>query len=250
MKLTLLIPASALLLGAVTTLLGADAAPAVPIPAAAPVRKFTESEMLEMLGWLAGNSTQLSQFNFTEAELAAINKGFANASAGKESPFKQEEIQDQFGTYMDGKVAVARKAAAEKASAAGAKNKADGEKYLAEKKAQKGVTALPSGLLYEIVQPGKGANPKATDTVRVNYTGALIDGTIFDATSKHTPVEPSEFPLNGVIPGWTEGIQKINKGGKIKLYIPSDLAYGTDGRPPVIPPNATLVFDVELIDIK
>ena len=114
------------------------------------------------------------------------------------------------------------------------------------------------------MKPGTGAYPKSSDTVKVIYTGMLIDGTVFDATSRH-PDEaasnaagkfvatklPDEFPLSGVIPGWTEGIQKLNKGGKIKLYVPSELAY-RDNPPPGSPiqPGATLVFEVELIDIK
>lgn len=248
MKLTRLLPAAALLLGSPAALLAADAAPAA--PTAAPTKKFTEPELLEALGWLAGSRVGLADFGFSDEELVAISKGFVAATGGKPMPFKQEEIGDQFAAYMEARQKVAMEKMQAKQAEEGKKNKADGEKFLAAKKAQPGVTALPSGLLYEITQPGKGANPKATDTVRVNYTGMLIDGTIFDATSKHTPVEPSEFPLNGVIKGWTEGIQKINKGGKIKLYIPSDLAYGDEGRPPVIPAGATLVFEVELLDIK
>ncbi|MEI6860773.1 MAG: FKBP-type peptidyl-prolyl cis-trans isomerase [Verrucomicrobiota bacterium] len=262
MKSSLLIPASALLLGALTALPAADSAPAVPIPAAAPARKYTDAELLEMLGWLAGNSTQLSQFNFTEAELAAVTKGFASASSGKEAPFKQDDIQEQFSKYMEDKVTVARKAMADKQAEQSKKNTADGEKFLADKKTQKGVVTLPSGLLYEITQPGTGAFPKATNTVRVIYTGMLVDGTVFDATSKHADDAASqaagkfvaskwdEFPLDQVIPAWTEGIQKINKGGKLKLYVPANLAYGDKGSPPVIQPGSTLVFEVELIDIK
>ena len=222
MKLTLKLSASVLLLGALTALPAADlpAAPAAPAAVTAPARKFADAELLEMLGWLAGNSTKLNQFNFTETELVAVNKGFASAVAGKEAPYKQDEIEEQFTKYMNAKVEVAQKAADEKQSAQGKVNKEAGDKFLAGIKDKKGVTALPSGLLFEILTPGKGASPKPTDTVRVNYTGTLIDGTVFDATSKHSPAEPSEFPLDGVIAGWTEGLQKINKGGKIRLYVP------------------------------
>ena len=90
--------------------------------------------------------------------------------------------------------------------------------------------------------------------MKVHYTGTLVDGKKFDSSLQPrqpgAAIEPAEFPLGGVIPGWTEGLQKINKGGKIKLYVPSDLAYGDEGRPPTIPPAATLVFDVELLDVK
>jgi FKBP-type peptidyl-prolyl cis-trans isomerase len=249
MKLTRLLPAAALLLGSPAALPAADAPPAVAAPAA-PAKKFTEPELLEALGWLAGSRVGLADFGFSDEELAAVSKGFVAATGGKPMPFKQEEIGEQFSAFMEARQKVAMEKMQAKQAEDVKKNKAAGEQFLAAKKAQAGVTALPSGLLFEVTQPGKGANPKATDTVRVNYTGTLIDGTIFDATSKHTPVEPSEFPLNGVISGWTEGIQKINKGGKIKLYIPSNLAYGDEGRPPAIPPGATLVFEVELLDIK
>src|SRR5215216_581442 len=114
-------------------------------------------------------------------------------------------------------------------------------------KENKAVVELPSGLRYEIVAEGSGASPKPTETVRVHYTGKLIDGTVFDSSVQRG--EPAEFPLDQVIPGWTEGIQKMKKGGKIKLYVPPQLAYGDDGRPG-IPPGSTLVFDVELLDIK
>jgi FKBP-type peptidyl-prolyl cis-trans isomerase len=229
-----------LLLGTFTTLSAADSAPAVPIPAVAPAKKYSEAEILEFLGWFLGTRTGIAPFEFNDAEMATITKGFATAASGKESPIKPDEIGEQFSAYMDTR----QKAAMEKQTA-------KQEKFLTDKKAQPGVTALPSGLLYEVVKSGSGAFPKATDTVKVNYTGTLIDGTVFDATSKHSPPEPSEFALNQVIPGWTEGIQKINKGGKLKLYIPAKLAYG-DNPPPGSPilPGSTLVFEVELLDLK
>ena len=105
----------------------------------------------------------------------------------------------------------------------------------------------PSGLRYEVVQPGDPTPPKPTETVKVNYTGALVDGTVFDSSEKSGA--PAEFPLDGVIAGWTEGIQKIGKGGKIKLYVPPQLGYGDEARPG-IPPGSTLIFNVELLDIK
>ncbi|HKB90236.1 MAG TPA: FKBP-type peptidyl-prolyl cis-trans isomerase, partial [Opitutaceae bacterium] len=119
--------------------------------------------------------------------------------------------------------------------------------FLTEVKKKPGVTTLPDGLAYEIVKPGEGAFPKPEQTVKVHYTGTLINGNKFDSSVDRG--EPAEFVLNEVIPGWTEGMQKINKGGKIKLYVPPQLAYGDEGRPG-IPPASTLVFDVELIDIK
>ena len=117
------------------------------------------------------------------------------------------------------------------------------ENFVKTEKAQK----TESGLAYKILTPGKDPKPKATDTVKVHYKGTLIDGTEFDSSYKRN--KPIEFPLNRVIKGWTEGMQLIGKGGKIKLVIPSDLAYGNQGAPPSIPGGATLVFEVELLDI-
>ncbi|MBI5691665.1 MAG: FKBP-type peptidyl-prolyl cis-trans isomerase [Verrucomicrobia bacterium] len=127
------------------------------------------------------------------------------------------------------------------------KNQGVNAEFFTKLKENKAVVELPSGLRYEITQAGTGPAPKATDTVRVHYVGKLIDGSEFDSSVKRG--EPAEFPLDQVIPGWTEGIQKMNKGGKIKLYVPPHLAYGDDGRPG-IPPGSTLIFDVELLDIK
>ena len=128
-----------------------------------------------------------------------------------------------------------------------ARNKAQSEEFFAGLDAEEGVQKLPSGLRIRIVREGDGASPSASDTVRVHYRGALIDGKEFDSSYKRG--QAAEFPLNGVIACWTEGLQLIKTGGKATLYCPSDIAYGNRGRPPVIPAGATLVFDVELIEI-
>jgi FKBP-type peptidyl-prolyl cis-trans isomerase FkpA len=113
--------------------------------------------------------------------------------------------------------------------------------------AEPGAVRTPSGLVYRELTAGSGESPKATDTVTVNYRGTLVDGTEFDSSYKRN--EPAQFPLNRVIPCWTEGVQKMKVGGKSKLVCPSALAYGEQGSPPTIPGGATLIFEVELLNI-
>lgn len=127
-------------------------------------------------------------------------------------------------------------------------NQAKGEAFAANFAKEAGVVKTDSGLLYKIENEGTGAAPVNSDTVSVNYSGKLVDGKQFD--SSYERKEPTEFRLDSVIPGWTEGLKHIKKGGKIKLVIPASLAYGENGIPGAIPPNSTLVFDVELVDIK
>lgn len=135
-----------------------------------------------------------------------------------------------------------------KAGAAGEEVAKAGDAYRAENGKKAGVKATPSGLQIETVKEGAGASPAATDTVKVHYTGRLIDGTVFDSSVERG--EPISFPLNGVIRGWTEGLQLMKVGGKSRLVIPPGLGYGARGSPPQIPPNATLVFEVELLAIE
>jgi len=132
--------------------------------------------------------------------------------------------------------------------AKGEKNKKAGIEFLAKNAKKEGVKTTASGLQYEILKEGEGDSPTAKDTVKVNYKGTLLDGTVFD--SSYDRGEPISFPLNGVIKGWTEGLQLTKVGGKIRLFIPSDLAYGTRGAGGKIGPNATLIFDVELLAIE
>jgi FKBP-type peptidyl-prolyl cis-trans isomerase FkpA len=122
-----------------------------------------------------------------------------------------------------------------------------GSDYLAKIDAEKGVKALPSGLRIKIERPGQGVAPTAADTVKVHYAGRLIDGKEFDSSYKRGA--PATFPLGGVIPCWTEGVQMLKPGGKATLYCPSKIAYGREGHPPVIPGGATLIFEVELLGV-
>lgn len=135
----------------------------------------------------------------------------------------------------------------EQTKALGEKNKTEGATFLANNMKKEGIKTLPSGLQYKVITEGKGKSPSITDTVTVQYTGTLIDGTEFD--SSHKRGQAATFALDGVIKGWTEALQLMKEGGKWQIFIPSDLAYGEKGGGP-IGPNATLIFDVELISIE
>jgi len=126
--------------------------------------------------------------------------------------------------------------------------KADGEKFLAENATKEGVVTLPSGLQYKVLKEGNGKKPKATDKVKCHYEGMLVDGTLFDSSLQRG--EPATFPLNGVIAGWTEGLQLMQEGAKYRFFIPYHLGYGERGAGASIPPYAALIFDVELIEVK
>ena len=128
------------------------------------------------------------------------------------------------------------------------KSAAEGEKFLAENKTKEGVKTTASGLQYKVIKEGTGAQPKANDTVSVNYRGTLIDGTEFDSSYKRG--QPATFPVSGVIKGWTEALQLMKSGSKYQLFIPASLAYGDRGAGRDIAPNSTLIFEVELLDVK
>ncbi|KAB8312319.1 FKBP-type peptidyl-prolyl cis-trans isomerase [Erwinia endophytica] len=168
--------------------------------------------------------------------------GVQDAFAGK-SKLSDQEIEQTLQVF-EGRVKGAAQAKMEKDAKA---NSEKGEAFAAKFAKEKGVKKTESGLLYQVEKEGTGSVPTDSDTVVVNYKGTLIDGTEFD--NSYTRGEPLSFRLDGVIPGWTEGLKHVKKGGKIKLVIPPDLAYGKNGVPG-IPPNSTLVFDVELLDIK
>lgn len=148
---------------------------------------------------------------------------------------------------MESAMRGAAQKAGEKKQAMASENLAKGKAYLEKNKAKKGVTTLADGLQYEILTAGTGAQPTADSTVKVHYTGKLIDGRQFD--SSKTAGKPVTFPVNGVIPGWTEALQLMKTGSRWMVTIPSELAYGANGSGPVIGPNETLVFEIELLDI-
>lgn len=147
-------------------------------------------------------------------------------------------------TALDEKIKAAGEA---KAAAQEAKLVSDTEKFVAEFKQKEGVKTTESGLIYRVVNAGEGDAIKASDIVKVHYTGKLADGSVFDSSVERG--QPVEFPLDRVIAGWTEGLQLVKKGGKIELVIPANLAYGEQGAGAAIPPNATLYFEVEVLDV-
>ena len=136
----------------------------------------------------------------------------------------------------------------QKQAEAGKKNEADSEKFLADNKKKDGVKTTASGLQYKVIKEGSGAQPKSTDTVTVNYRGTLVDGTEFDSSYKRG--QPATFPVGGVIKGWTEALQLMKAGSKYQLFIPPNLAYGEHSPTPQIPPNAALIFEVELMNVQ
>ncbi len=171
-------------------------------------------------------------------DVDVLSMSIADVLAGKPSRLSPQEMQDALQKLQ------ARMMAEEQKK--GQKNKEEGDKFLAANKKKTGVKTTASGLQYETLKKGMGPLPKATDKVKVHYQGTLLDGTEFDSSYKRN--QPAEFPLNAVIKGWTEGLQLMPVGSKYKFYIPSDLAYGPQGRPG-IPPNSVLIFEVELLDI-
>ena len=166
-----------------------------------------------------------------------ISAGLGDALNGK--PPKADP--EAFGAKI-------REIAQARMKVAGEAQKKVGAEFLEKAAKEKGAKKTESGLVYSEITPGTGEQPKATDTVKVNYKGTLIDGTEFDSSYKRN--QPATFPLSGVIKCWTEGVQLMKVGGKSKLVCPSDIAYGDRGSPPLIKPGSTLVFEVELLSIE
>ena len=172
----------------------------------------------------------------------SYNKGFQDAYAKKEPAIKEEDMKTILMAYEQ-KI---RKEMEEKQKKAASEAVSKGAAYLAENAKKPNVKTTASGLQYEVIKEGTGAKPTATNTVKVHYEGKLIDGTVFDSSIKRG--EPVSFPLNQVIPGWTEGVQLMSVGSKYRFVIPANIAYGEQGGGP-IPPNSVLTFEVELLEI-
>lgn len=212
----------------------ASPSPATASPAAA-ASPADESQLLYAVGLVLGQNVK--SFNLTSAELEHVKRGLTDAASGRKPEVDLQTYGPRLQEFARGRM----KAAAEA-------EKARGQAYRDAAAKEAGATLTPSGLVYKELTPGQGRSPAASDTVKVHYRGTLVDGTEFDSSIARG--QPAEFPLTGVIPCWTEGVQRVKVGGKARLICPSSIAYGDQGRPPTIPGGATLVFEVELLEIK
>lgn len=204
------------------------------------IKAQNEMTLKEKISYALGasNGEYLMQQG-VEIDLNTFIKGFSEGYEGK-NQFTQEEMQKVFEEFQKMMMA--------KQNDATNNEKAKGAAFLAENKKNPDVVETASGLQYKVVKMGTGAKPSATDKVKVHYHGTTIDGKVFDSSVERG--EPITFPLNGVIKGWTEGVQLMPIGSKFIFYIPSDLAYGDRGAGQDIKPGATLIFEVELLDIE
>lgn len=220
--------------------LALPACAAEPAPApAAPTLETDEQKTLYAFGQML--SQQLGSLGLSEAEKALIEAGLHDGFAGSQSKVDLQQYNPQ-------KIQTFAQARAQAhAMAAAAAEKTEGASFLEEQAKASGAVRTESGLIYVETQAGTGESPAATDTVKVHYHGTLRDGKVFDSSVDRG--QPATFPLNRVIPCWTEGVQKMKVGGKAKLICPAQIAYGDQGAPPTIPPGATLVFEVELLEI-
>jgi FKBP-type peptidyl-prolyl cis-trans isomerase len=179
-----------------------------------------------------------------EVDPEMLSKGIKDIYTGGKPLMTEQEVRDTLAAFQKDMIAKQK----ERAKVIGEKNKKEGEAYLEANKKKEGVKVLPSGLQYKVITEGKGKTPKLTDTVTVNYKGTLIDGTEFDSSYKRG--QPATFAVDKVIPGWTEALQLMKEGAKWQIVVPSALAYKEMGAGNLIGPNATLIFEIELISFK
>lgn len=232
---------------------GNEAAAQPAAPAAAPVApaaapKFTEAQIMEVYGYMMGARMGLAQLEFTPTQVEAMSKGLAEAAAGRQPGYELQQIGPQLQEFLAKK----EQAFMGKLKAQGM---ADTAAFLSKLKENKAVQELPSGLRYEVIKAGTGASPKQGQLAKINYKLSFTDGrTLEDSSQRGEPVDlivqvPTQADPRGVIAGMAEGLQQMKVGGKSRLYVPPHLAYGDDGNQG-IPPAATLIFEVELIDVK
>ena len=187
--------------------------------------------------WGLAMGRQLQGMGVKDLDLDTYMEAIKSVYAGTEPAVPVEEAQKLINEYLEDLQKKAEAAA-----------RAEGEQFLADNGKKENVKTTASGLQYVVVKEGTGAQPTAEDEVTVHYTGKLVSGQVFDSSVNRG--EPATFPLNRVIPGWTEGVQLMKEGAKYRFFIPSDLAYGAQGIPNAIPPHSTLIFDVELIKVN
>lgn len=202
--------------------------------------EYTTQEQQASYGIGLQMGEQLAANPFDGLDVTAVSAGIVDAFAGAESKVSQQDLQAAFQVISERMQA----AEAEQAKVLGAA----GEAFLAENAKKEGVIVTESGLQYEVLAEGEGEKAQASSTVSVHYHGSLVDGTVFDSSVERG--QPAEFPVGGVIAGWTEALQLMSPGTKLKLTIPANLAYGERGAGAAIGPHATLIFDVELLAIK
>lgn len=202
--------------------------------------ELTPEVYFETYGWIVGQQAGLAQLKLNDEELAVFIEALKASLSGEEAPHDPSKVGPKMSDYF-------RMRAEANANAEAAENLEEEKAFFAELDKNEDIKKTPSGLRYEIIEQGGDARPEATDKVKVHYEGKLINGEMFDSSLRRG--EPIEFALNRVIAGWTEGLQLIGEGGKLKLYIPAELGYGSTARPG-IPSGSTLIFDVELLEIN
>lgn len=187
--------------------------------------------------------TQLMDMGAEAINVEDFSQALKDVFTGQPLAVKPEEAQNMVSSFLHEQEIAKRKEMEEK----GLKARSEGESFLRDNGKRPDIITTASGLQYEILEEGNGKHPKATDSVKCHYEGRLIDGTVFDSSIRRG--EPAVFPLNGVISGWTEGVQLMAEGAKYRFYIPYQLAYGANGAGSSIPPYAALIFDIELIAV-
>lgn len=226
---------------------GANLPPVTTAPTVHKRKTMSFNSNKEKISYIIGRDMAANfQKQGLEVDPELFLQGFKEALAGQKSSLSQDDVQSAMMELQQ--LMASRQNTGAGSSRQGEINQQEGEAFLAENKKQTGVVTLPSGLQYQVLNQGSGKSPSKTDSVTTHYHGTLLDGTVFD--SSYERGEPATFPVNGVIAGWTEALQKMKEGDKWRLFIPANLAYGTRGAGGDIGPNATLIFDVELLNVN
>lgn len=238
------------------------AAPATtpaPAPAAAApaVRKFTDTQVAEAYGWIAGQQLGLRQLEFTKAEIEAMARGMVAMASGAQPTFDPAAMEPELTAFMQKKAQAFETKRQAFLTELRMKNLGEGQAFFTKLKENKNVIELPSGLRYEILKPATGPVAKPGQIVTLHFTGTLVSGETFGSTTQSESKEPLELPMvmgspenpSGTIPGMVEGLSKVGVGGKAKFYIPPSLAYGDAGNGGIAP-GSTLIFEVEVLGVK